>query len=257
MAFPVYAAQGGVTPYLSADSSEYAAVQAAIQAMDPEILKNDIGEKFALDPDSIMPMYHADLADFLETGTLTVERKQLDGNDTYITLATNEAGDFVGEVRFSLNGSNGEIILGDYGYSRRDTVTETLDFATHEEQLRRSLAEKAGNLQIESIKVLWFDGIGYALLTETAGHDLYVTTYGAQQANSPLLPDDAAQLPGVDNAAETIATYTPKEIKKAAEQRFCLAEEPNILLVIGSAAGGLIVGAGLTAIILRRRKAVN
>lgn len=131
-----------------------------------------------------------------------------------IALVTSLDARFAGEVMFSRK--NGKIILHEYTPS--SSTQYTMDYDTHAALLSKSLKDKVGDIQINSIMPTWIEGVGYAMVTQDEDHVRYVTTIGLQQRNSPMFASEETALTGTI-AAETIATYTPGEIIAAAEKK--------------------------------------
>lgn len=180
--------------------------------------------EIVIDVQSVMPLYQADIKDFISTQKLNIQADKVNNMQRYIGLANDLGGNYVGEVEFFCDGNNLEMA----SFTPAISKEFALDYKTNSEKINASISKKIKLDDIVSAKLVYFDGIGYTVIVSD-GNTEVITTIGLQQSTSPL---DAQTVPGAksgDTIIETAVTVDELLAKaKASELKLSRVTPPVI-----------------------------
>ncbi len=145
---------------ITEDRSVYAENAEELAALFNSLDYNDPGT--ALDPNTIMPFYQAEINDFINTGKLTLTHEFSSGSREYIGDIVDSNGNFVGVIYFN-ESETGEISLARYTPRYNPFGVEQVKpaaFHKHSEEIKSVLSAKGIDTDVKEVKLAFINGIG-------------------------------------------------------------------------------------------------
>ncbi|MDE7231333.1 MAG: hypothetical protein K2N56_12700 [Oscillospiraceae bacterium] len=133
-----------------------------------------------LDPNTIMPFYHADIYDFIRTGKLELAREQTPGRYDYFGDVVDSNREFVGIVEF-YESEDGDVHYSCY-YPRYNTFgveqhSCPAAFSYHSEAIKSALAAKGFDTNVKEVKLVFINGLGAVYHIDTGTEKVLVPAW--------------------------------------------------------------------------------
>ncbi len=149
-----------------------------------------------IDPKTIMPLYEADINDYISTGKLKISDADIDGTRLYISDLIDSNGDFLG-VAFSIDRNDGNPhtnqFFAEYGglpsSSEKHKQCSSVDFRLYSEKIKSLLLANNINPDVKEVKLLDIDGFCTGYYINNGTDEVLVRPGGLEIITN--FPDDS------------------------------------------------------------------
>lgn len=170
-----------------ATESETATVLAEMEQTNAAVSLQEFG--VAVDADTTMPVYHASLLDFAESGEFEYEPFMLEGEQLYISNAVDATGDFAGVIGFNAD----DVHI----YMPTTDINKSVDFNSNLNRVN-SLTERSAVPVATDAKFMFVDGLGYVYYMEN-GTDAVLVSAGLKGANGDIFTAENGGIVAIDD----------------------------------------------------------
>lgn len=129
-----------------------------------------------VDPDTVMPMYSADINDFISTGKLELTRETTSGDRIYVADILDRNGEFAGVIQFK-NPETEEHSLVYYSPKYTpfgEQQSRSAAFHQYSEEIRSILSANGIDTNVKEVKLAFIDGLGAVYYINTGTEEVLV-----------------------------------------------------------------------------------
>lgn len=201
----------------------------SIFAENPEELVSTIkgwSEDTFLDPNTIMPVYSADINDYVNTGKLKITNVNKYGIHSYISDLIDDSGNFLG-VALITEIDKGKLEAGQFlpEYAKHPVTYEkykqcsSIDFRLYSEEIKSLMLDKGISTDVKEVKLLSIEGVGTVYYINNGTEEALVNARGMSDVPNMgyFEKDDASDIIVLNEEFRQRAARIVEEERKAYE----------------------------------------
>lgn len=201
----------------------------SIFAENPEELVSTIkgwSEDTFLDPNTIMPVYSANIDDYADTGKLKITNVNTSGNHGYISDLIDNSGNFLG-VALITEINKGKLEAGQFfpEYAEDPSTHEkrkqcdSIDFRLYSEEIKSLMLDKGISTDVMEVKLLDLEGLGSVYYINNGTEEVLINMRGLSGSPYPgyFEKDDASDIIVLNEEFRQKAAHIAEERRKAYE----------------------------------------